>query len=320
MKGMSEKMIIADGLSLTYNSPEGRKVGVGTSPEGLSFSVDKGEIFGVIGPDGAGKTTLFRILCSLLLPQRGKAIVGGFDTDEDYKELRKIIGYMPGNFSLYPDLSIEENLNFFATIFDTSVEENYHLIEDIYSQIEPFKKRKAKSLSGGMKQKLALSCALIHAPEILFLDEPTTGIDPISRVDLWNMLHNLSELGVTIIVSTPYMDEAIQCHRIAFMQEGQFITVDTPQHIISQYPYPLFEVKADDRLSLLNHLRDLPDLLSSFAFGETFHVAMRKGVTTDELKKHLDRLSDNGSYEIRPIKAGLEDAFLLLSSEPNNLV
>lgn len=312
---MSDKMIIADGLSLTFTSPDGRKVGVGTSPEGLSFDVQKGEIFGVIGPDGAGKSTLFRILCSLLLPQKGKAMVAGFDTDKDFRQLRKVIGYMPGTFSLYPDLSIEENLNFFATIFNTTIEENYHLIKGIYSQIEPFKKRKAKSLSGGMKQKLALSCALIHAPKVLFLDEPTTGIDPISRVDLWNMLHNLTELGVTIVVSTPYMDEAAQCHRIAFMQEGQFMTIDTPTGLISKYPYPLFEVSSANRLNLLKYLPNLPGLLNSFAFGETFHVTTEHGVTTEHIQQYIDANPKLAGSSVRPMKAGLEDAFLFITSE-----
>lgn len=308
-------MIIADSLSLTYHSPDGRIVGVGTSPEGLSFEVNQGEIFGVIGPDGAGKSTLFRILCSLLLPQKGNAIVAGFDTTHDYKPLRKVIGYMPGSFSLYPDLSIEENLNFFATIFDTTVEENYHLIKDIYCQIEPFKKRKAKSLSGGMKQKLALSCALIHAPKVLFLDEPTTGIDPISRVDLWNMLHNLSKIGVTIIVSTPYMDEAAQCHRIAFMQEGQFTSIDTPQGMIDKYPYPIFEIRSKNRLNLLKYLQDLPGRLNSFAFGETFHVTTKIGITSEDIQQFIDSKPDLIGSTVFPMEAGLEDAFLLLTSQ-----
>lgn len=302
-----EQMIVADGLSLTFPSPDGQRVGVGTAPEGLSFGVKRGEIFGVIGPDGAGKSTLFRILCSLMLPDRGRAVVAGYDIDKDYKKLRKVIGYMPGTFSLYPDLSVEENLKFFATIFGTSIEENYHLIQDIYSQIEPFKERKARSLSGGMKQKLALSCALIHSPEVLFLDEPTTGIDPISRVDLWNMLHKLSAQGVTIVVSTPYMDEARQCDRIAFMQEGQFLTVNTSERIISEYPYPIFQVYGEDRLTLLAKLSSFPRAINSFAFGEVFHITTEQGVRSEEIAKHL------GTTEVKEITAGLEDAFLLLS-------
>ena len=304
-------MIRAEELSLTFPSPDGGRVGVGTAPGGLSFLVKRGEIFGVIGPDGAGKSTLFRILCSLMLPDSGKAIVAGYDTNKDYKALRKVIGYMPGTFSLYPDLSVEENLQFFATIFGTTIEANYHLIEDIYSQIEPFKTRKARSLSGGMKQKLALSCALIHSPEVLFLDEPTTGIDPISRVDLWNMLRKLAKQGVTIVVSTPYMDEAKQCDRIAFMQEGQFLTVDTPQALEHNYPYPIFEVQGDNRLELLGLLSTFPKAINSFAFGEVFHITTEEGVSEAEIAAHI------GSNKVRRIKAGLEDAFLLLSISKN---
>ncbi|MDD7437596.1 MAG: ABC transporter ATP-binding protein [Bacteroidales bacterium] len=300
-------MILAEGLSLTFPSPSGGRVGVGTAPGGLSFGVGRGEIFGIIGPDGAGKSTLFRILCSLMLPDKGRAIVAGYDTNNDYKPLRKVIGYMPGTFSLYPDLSVEENLKFFATIFGTTIEENYHLIEDIYSQIEPFKNRKARSLSGGMKQKLALSCALIHSPEILFLDEPTTGIDPISRVDLWNMLRKLAKQGVTIVVSTPYMDEAKQCDRIAFMQDGQFLTVESPQELERDYPYPIFEVQGDDRLELLGRLSTFPKAINSFAFGEVFHITTQEGVTAEEIAAYI------GSDSMRQINAGLEDAFLLLS-------
>lgn len=303
----TDRAIIADGLRLTFSSPSGGLVGVGVKPEGISFEVPKGEIFGVIGPDGAGKTTLFRVLCSLMLPQSGSARVAGYDVVKDYKSLRKVIGYMPGTFSLYPDLTVEENLNFFATIFDTTVEENYDQIKDIYQQIEPFKDRKARSLSGGMKQKLALSCALIHNPEVLFLDEPTTGIDPISRVDLWNMLHKLSRNGVTIIVSTPYMDEAKQCNRLAFMQSGDFLVIDSPEHIISQYPYPIFEVKGRDRLALLERLGSFSKAVNSFAFGDAFHITTQEGVTVDEIVSHV------GSPEVAAISPSLEDAFLLLS-------
>ncbi|MDR0833148.1 MAG: ABC transporter ATP-binding protein [Candidatus Symbiothrix sp.] len=201
----------------------------------ISFEVQACELFGLIGPDGAGKTTLFRILTSLLLADSGIAVVDGLDVRTDYKELRHHIGYMPGRFSLYPDLTVEENLNFFATLFNTTVQENYYLIKDIYQQIEPFKTRKAGKLSGGMKQKLALSCALIHKPAVLFLDEPTTGVDPVSRKEFWEMLRKLKLEGITIIVSTPYMDEANRCDRIALIQHGTIMSIDTPAHIIAQY-------------------------------------------------------------------------------------
>ena len=200
----------------------------------LCFTVNKGELYGIIGPDGSGKTTLFRILTTLMLPDAGTANVAGYDVVSDYRKIRNLIGYMPGRFSLYQDLTVEENLNFFATVFNTTVEENYSLIEDIYKQIEPFKKRLAGKLSGGMKQKLALSCALIHKPEVLFLDEPTTGVDPMSRKEFWNMLLKLKKEGITIIVSTPYMDEATLCDRIALIQNGNFLVVNTPQLMVGK--------------------------------------------------------------------------------------
>src|SRR5689334_297722 len=198
----------------------------------VSFSVSKGELFGLIGPDGAGKTSIFRILTTLLLPDGGNATVNGFDVVRDYKEIRNCVGYMPGKFSLYQDLTVEENLNFFATVFNTTVEENYHLIKDIYVQIEPFKKRRAGKLSGGMKQKLALCCALIHKPTVLFLDEPTTGVDAVSRKEFWEMLTRLKDEGITILVATPYMDEALLCDRIALIQGGKILSVNTPEKTI----------------------------------------------------------------------------------------
>ena len=217
----------------------------------ISLSIDKGELFGFIGPDGAGKTTLFRILTTLLLPDKGNATVEGFDTVKDYKKIRQIVGYMPGRFSLYQDLSVEENLNFFASIFKTTLKENYHLIRDIYKQIEPFKTRPAGKLSGGMKQKLALSCALIHKPVILFLDEPTTGVDAVSRKEFWDMLDKLKKENITILVSTPYMDEASRCDRVALMQEGKILSVDTPAGIVSSYENPLLAVKSGNMYKLV---------------------------------------------------------------------
>lgn len=202
---------------------------------GISFDISKGEIFGLIGPDGAGKTTLFRILNTLILPDEGVATVDGLDVVEGYKEIRKRVGYMPGRFSLYQDLTVEENLTFFATLFNTTIQENYHLVEDIYTQIEPFKNRRAGKLSGGMKQKLALSCALIHKPTVLFLDEPTTGVDPVSRKEFWEMLKRLKEEGITIVVSTPYMDEIRRCDRIAFINNGEIKGIDTPEQILFRF-------------------------------------------------------------------------------------
>src|SRR6478609_3618428 len=212
----------------------------------ISFEVAQGELFGLIGPDGAGKTSLFRMLTTLLLPDSGNASVDGSDIVKDYKAIRNKVGYMPGRFSLYQDLSVEENLNFFATIFNTTVEKNYDLIKDIYIQIEPFKKRRAGKLSGGMKQKLALCCALIHKPEVLFLDEPTTGVDAVSRKEFWDMLKRLKEQNISILVSTPYMDEASLCDRIALIQNGSIMSLDTPQNIIKSFPKQLFAAKAKD--------------------------------------------------------------------------
>src|SRR5580765_7970923 len=213
--------------------------------DAVSFQVNKGELFGLIGPDGAGKTSIFRMLTTLLLPDAGSATVNGFDVVKDYRSIRRCVGYMPGKFSLYQDLSVEENLTFFATVFNTTIEENYHLIKDIYVQIEPFKTRRAGQLSGGMKQKLALCCALIHKPDVLFLDEPTTGVDPVSRKEFWEMLERLKRQHITIVVTTPYMDEATLCDKIALMQIGKILSIDTPVNIIRSYPGNLYKIKSD---------------------------------------------------------------------------
>ncbi|MGN1353348.1 MAG: ABC transporter ATP-binding protein [Alloprevotella sp.] len=284
---------------------------------GVDFEVNEGEIYGIIGPDGAGKTTLFRLLTTLLLPDAGRAVVDGLDVVRDYKALRRRIGYMPGRFSLYGDLSVEENLHFFATIFGTTVSRNYHLVADIYRQIEPFKHRKAAKLSGGMKQKLALSCALIHAPRVLFLDEPTTGVDPVSRQEFWDMLANLKrDYGITILVSTPYMDEAGQCDRIALIQDGTFLRVDTPSGIVAAYPDTLWAVKSADMHRLLADLRRHPDVTTAFSFGETFHVT-----TTAHLqpKTLADYLHDHGHVrvDIVSIAPTIEDCFMKLMKQPH---
>ena len=280
----------------------------------LSFTVDEGELYGIIGPDGAGKTTLFRILATLLRADKGTAEVAGCDVVKDYRKIRNIIGYMPGRFSLYQDLTVEENLKFFATVFNTTIQENYHLIEDIYKQIEPFKHRKAGKLSGGMKQKLALSCALIHKPEVLFLDEPTTGVDPVSRKEFWGMLLKLKRQGITILVSTPYMDEATLCDRIALMQEGRFIGTDTPQGIIAHYPDKLLAVQSDNMHKLLADLHDYPQVKSSYSFGETFHVTLRDQSPADELKAYLKQRG-HSDVNIRSIAPSIEDCFMLLSNK-----
>lgn len=280
----------------------------------LSFDVNKGEIYGIIGPDGAGKTTLFRVLTTLMLPDVGDIKVNHLEVVRDYKKIRNQIGYMPGRFSLYQDLTVEENLRFFATVYNTSIEENYHLIEDIYKQIEPFKKRRAGKLSGGMKQKLALSCALIHKPVVLFLDEPTTGVDPVSRKEFWDILKNLKSQGITVLVSTPYMDEATLCDRIALMMNGEFLQVDTPQNIIAGYSETLWSVRSKNMHQLLKDLRTCSQVKTSFSFGEAFHVTVNKQTTIDILTAYL---VDKGHTDIviEEIEATIEDCFMLLSKQ-----
>lgn len=281
--------------------------------KGVSFDVGESEIFGLIGPDGAGKTSLFRILTTLLLADSGTAVVDGMDVVKDYKKIRRHIGYMPGRFSLYQDLTVEENLSFFATVFNTTIEENYHLVEDIYRHIEPFKKRKAGKLSGGMKQKLALSCALIHAPHVLFLDEPTTGVDPVSRKEFWKMLEKLKKnFRLSIVVSTPYMDEAVQCDRIALMQEGKFLTIDTPENIIRAYTQHLWAVRSDEMHRLLTDLRGINGIKTAFAFGENHHATIDTTVLTVDVLR--DRLASLGhkSIVIEAVEPSIEDCFMNL--------
>lgn len=278
----------------------------------ITLDIQPGELFGLIGPDGAGKTSLFRILTTLLLADSGTASVCGLDVVRGYKEIRKRVGYMPGRFSLYQDLTVEENLNFFATVFNTTVEENYDLVRDIYVQIEPFKKRKAGKLSGGMKQKLALSCALIHRPEVLFLDEPTTGVDPVSRVEFWDMLDRLKKEGITILVSTPYMDEASRCDRIALMRSGQCLSVDTPDGIRSTFVRPLYAVRASSMYKLLIDLRTYPDTYSCYAFGDSHHLTLKDaGSDISGLRQFITEKGYSG-LEIERIEPSVEDCFMAL--------
>ena len=303
----SESAISCKSISKKYDTIEALKE--------VNFEVERGEIFGIIGPDGAGKTTLFRILTTLILADSGTASVDGFDVVNDYKEIRKRVGYMPGKFSLYQDLTVEENLNFFATVFNTTIEENYELIKDIYQQIEPFKNRRAGKLSGGMKQKLALSCALIHKPSVLFLDEPTTGVDPVSRKEFWGMLKNLKAQGITILVSTPYMDEASLCDRIALIQNGQFLKIDTPKNIVNQYENKLWAVQSNNMYKLLNDLRANKLTSNCFAFGDKHHVSVSsEQLSITSLKETLDKLGHT-NIEIREIEPIIEDCFMQLSQK-----
>lgn len=281
----------------------------------VTFDVHRGEIFGYIGPDGAGKTTLFKILVTLLNSDEGSASVDGLDVAKDYRAIRSRVGYMPGKFSLYPDLTIEENMDFFATLFGVTVEQNYDLVAPIYKQIEPFKKRRAGRLSGGMKQKLALSCALIHKPSVLFLDEPTTGVDAVSRSEFWDMLFNLREQGLSILVSTPYMDEASRCDRIALVNNGRVLDIDTPQGMVDKYDKHLYGIKASDMYELLKTLREESSIASCYTAGEYHHAVAGNGFDAAALKQ---RLITAGfcNVDIKQLAPDIEDVFIhLLSNE-----
>lgn len=282
----------------------------------VSMTVKEGELFGLIGPDGAGKTTLMRILMTLLLPDSGEASMADYNVVKDFKKIRDIVGYMPGKFSLYQDLSVEENLNFFATVFGTTVQENYELIRDIYYQIEPFKNRRAGKLSGGMKQKLALSCALIHKPKILVLDEPTTGVDAVSRKEFWEMLKKLQQKNITILVSTPYMDEASLCDRVALMQKGQIMDVDSPSNITYKFPRRIIQVRSDEMYRLINDLRAFEKAESVFAFGQYVHfTGIDDDVETIELDHYLEK-RNHKNIVVEEIAPGIEDVFMSLMQQP----
>lgn len=301
---MNNKIIQVRNLSKSFEAAQ--------ALDSVEFAVDEGELFGFIGPDGAGKTTLFRILTSLLIPDEGEVEVLGLDPVKDYRELRPLLGYMPGRFSLYQDLSVEENLNFFASIFGTTVEEHYELIKPIYSQIEPFRERLAGALSGGMKQKLALSCSLVHRPKLLMLDEPTTGVDAISRKEFWEMLRFLKEEGITIVVSTPYMDEASLCDRVALIQDGRLLSVDTPDRVVDGFDKPLLAVKASDRYRLIQELRGYEWAESVHPFGEFLHYTDKRGQAyPDELRTWLQKRGFE-ELEVKPVEPQIEDQFMNL--------
>lgn len=281
----------------------------------VSFQVDKGELFGLIGPDGAGKTTLFRILATLLLPTEGNARIKRYDVEHDFKKIRKITGYVPGQFSLYADLTVEENLEFYARVFNTHVADNYPLIRDIFVYLEPFRKRRAGNLSGGMKQKLALSCALIHRPEILLLDEPTTGVDPVSRAEFWSLLHNLQKQGLTILVSTPYMDEAAHCNRIALMRHGKVLGLDTPSGLQEKYSMNLWALKGERPALMLPLLRQLPGEFRVYAAGQEVRVACRDRNGIEKIKALLDTSEQRHHIQLSLIQPDVEDCFITLMQE-----
>jgi ABC-2 type transport system ATP-binding protein len=295
----------------------GTKKAVINAVLGVSFEVDKGEIFGIIGPDGAGKTSLFRMLVTLLLPDGGTATVDGSDIVKDFKAIRNKVGYMPGRFSLYQDLTVEENMSFFATIFDTSIEENYDLVKDIYVQIEPFKNRRAGKLSGGMKQKLALSCALIHRPVVLFLDEPTTGVDAVSRKEFWEMLKRLKEQEITILVSTPYMDEASLCDRVALMQEGKLLSVGTPGEITGAFKQSILAIKSENMFQLLKDLEPYSEVQDCYSFGEYHHAVMKDGYNEERLKQYLAQKGYK-ELEVKKANPNIEDCFMQLMKIKDN--
>lgn len=277
--------------------------------DNVSFSVERGELFGLIGPDGAGKTTLFRLLTTLISPDSGRAEVDGFDIVKNYHEIRSCVGYMPGRFSLYPDLSVEENLIFFAALFGVTVEDSYELIAPIYKQIEPFRTRRAGKLSGGMKQKLALSCALIHRPKVLFLDEPTTGVDAVSRSEFWDMLSTLKEHGLTILVSTPYMDEASRCDRIALCNEGRILSINTPKGIVSGFDRQLYGIKSKNMFALLERARRSEGVIDCYPFGEKHHLITNEVFDIEQFKIQFCDVKD---LEIEPIEPTIEDVFIKL--------
>ncbi len=297
--------VIVDSIIKTYD-----KNSV-TALDKVSFTVETGELFGLIGPDGAGKSSLFRILTTLLKPDKGKAIVNGWDTVKDYRQIRACVGYMPGRFSLYQDLTVQENLHFFATLFGVSVKDNYLLVKDIYDQLSPFKDRRAGQLSGGMKQKLSLCCALIHQPVILFLDEPTTGVDAVSRKEFWDMLARLKQQGITIVVSTPYMDEANACERIALIQKGTILSVNTPAGIVQSFPGKLFAVKSASMHRLLLDIRGYSAIRSCYAFGEWLHVRLKENEDPQQLRQWLVQ-KEQSDIEMKEILPTIEDNFMRL--------
>ena len=294
----------------------GKRFGSTVALTGVTFEVQPAELFGLVGPDGGGKTTLFRILTTLLVPDEGTAAVLGLDVVRDLWAIRARVGYMPGRFSLYPDLSVEENLRFFASVFGTTLEAGYDIIAPIYRQIEPFRTRRAAALSGGMKQKLALSCALVHRPEILFLDEPTTGVDAVSRREFWDLLGELKASGLTIVVATPYMDEAARCDRVALVQEGRILAIDQPAAIGKRFAHPLFSVRGQRRYAMLQALRDFPQAASVFPFGEELHYSdKRENASPAEVSAFL-RGRGFADAEVAAIEPGIEDTFMALMGAP----
>ena len=301
---MNETVININSLSRSFGQTK--------ALDDVTLQVGRGELFGLIGPDGAGKTTLFRVLTTLLLPDSGSVSIEGYDVVADYKKIRSRTGYMPGRFSLYQDLTVEENLNFYATVFGTTVKENYELIKDIYSHIEPFKKRRAGKLSGGMKQKLALCCALIHKPRILILDEPTTGVDAVSRKEFWDMLLRLKGKDMSILVSTPYMDEAVLCDRVALIQNGKLLSLDRPEKIIQAFGYTLWAMNAKDLYRLKQDLETFEITRSVFLFGRELHITLQQEKNGEKELRDFLSGKDYKDFTLSRIDPGIEDCFMEL--------
>jgi len=301
-----EKSVIVQNISKSYTSDSEKKLVL----DNVNFEIPTNQLFGVIGPDGAGKSTLFKILATLILPDSGSASILGFDTKKDYSSIRHLIGYMPGRFSLYQDLSVEENLNFFATIFGVKIKDNFELIEDIYKSLAPFKTRKAANLSGGMKQKLALCCSLIHRPKLLILDEPTTGVDPVARQEFWDVLARLKNLGISILVSTPYMDEATRCDKIAFMMSGKILKIENPKTLIENFDKRIISASATSMFKLLSDLRAHPEVEYAFAFGNANHAVLKdKRFSLDTLSSFLSA-KGNTNISLKNSTPCIEDCFM----------
>jgi ABC-type multidrug transport system ATPase subunit len=285
--------------------------------DNISLQIPKGELFGIIGPDGGGKSSLFHVLTTLVLPDNGSARVMGADIIKDYTYIRRNLGYMPGSNSVYNDLSIEENLKFYATVYGSTLKESYDIIRDIYVQIEPFKSRPAGKLSGGMKQKLALCCAIIHKPELLILDEPTTGVDAVSRREFWDTIKKLNTEGMSIIASTPYMDEARMCSHISLMQGGKILATDTPDHLPTTYPKPLYAVSSNDFYRLLLDLQDWHETFSVFTFGQYLHFTPNNNqFEMNALRVYLEEKKHQQIY-IEGIRATIEDCFMYFLQQKN---
>lgn len=310
---------------ITHESPLavrglGKRFGSTIALDDVTFDLGPAELFGLVGPDGGGKTTLFRILTTLLVPDSGSATVLGLDVVDDLWEIRSRVGYMPGRFSLYPDLSVQENLRFFASVFGTTLEAGYDIIAPIYRQIEPFRDRRAGALSGGMKQKLALSCALVHRPDILFLDEPTTGVDAVSRREFWDLLDELKGSGLPILVSTPYMDEASRCDRVALIQQGRVLAIDEPARIGARFPRALFSVRGRERYRMIQALQAYPHTASALPFGDELHYSDdREGLSTEQIAAAVRAyLRERGFADVTVtgIQPGIEDAFIALMGAP----